>query len=105
MAGGKSKKAGSRSMIECRTCKICVDLESCKGLTEMRVNLGPFKKNVIPYLALVKTITHLAILLLSRQFSSRQFSSQVVSSRQFSTHQFSDLTSRLKLHSQISSQF
>ncbi|KAF2350351.1 SGNH hydrolase-type esterase domain [Trinorchestia longiramus] len=35
MAGGKSKKAGSRSMIECRTCKMWVDLESCKGLTEM----------------------------------------------------------------------
>ncbi|KAF2356427.1 hypothetical protein FHG87_012814 [Trinorchestia longiramus] len=34
MAGGKSKKAGSRSMIECRTCKM-VDLEFCKGLTEM----------------------------------------------------------------------
>ncbi|KAF2353496.1 hypothetical protein FHG87_015747 [Trinorchestia longiramus] len=36
MAGGKSKKAGSRSMIECRTCKMWVDLKSCKGLTEMR---------------------------------------------------------------------
>ncbi|KAF2358611.1 hypothetical protein FHG87_010637 [Trinorchestia longiramus] len=35
MAVGKSKKAGSRSMIECRTCKMWVDLESCKGLTEM----------------------------------------------------------------------
>ncbi|KAF2365667.1 hypothetical protein FHG87_003584 [Trinorchestia longiramus] len=35
MAGGKSKKAGSRSMVECRTCKMWVDLESCKGLTEM----------------------------------------------------------------------
>ncbi|KAF2345303.1 hypothetical protein FHG87_023942 [Trinorchestia longiramus] len=35
MAGGKLKKAGSRSMIECRTCKMWVDLESCKGLTEM----------------------------------------------------------------------
>ncbi|KAF2355000.1 hypothetical protein FHG87_014246 [Trinorchestia longiramus] len=29
------KKTGSRSMIECRTCKMWVDLESCKGLTEM----------------------------------------------------------------------
>ncbi|KAF2346730.1 hypothetical protein FHG87_022515 [Trinorchestia longiramus] len=35
MAVGKSKKTGSRSMIECRTCKMWVDLESCKGLTEM----------------------------------------------------------------------
>ncbi|KAF2348593.1 hypothetical protein FHG87_020650 [Trinorchestia longiramus] len=35
MAGGKSRKAGSHSMIECRMCKIWVDLESCKGLTEM----------------------------------------------------------------------
>ncbi|KAF2350987.1 hypothetical protein FHG87_018256 [Trinorchestia longiramus] len=35
MAGGKSKKAGSLSMIECMTCKIWVDLDSCKGLTEM----------------------------------------------------------------------
>ncbi|KAF2350625.1 hypothetical protein FHG87_018620 [Trinorchestia longiramus] len=34
MAGGKFKKAGSRSMIECRTCKLWVDLESCKGMTE-----------------------------------------------------------------------
>ncbi|KAF2361034.1 SGNH hydrolase-type esterase domain [Trinorchestia longiramus] len=35
MAVGKSKKTGSRSMIECRTCKMWVDLDSCKGLTEM----------------------------------------------------------------------
>ncbi|KAF2343546.1 hypothetical protein FHG87_025698 [Trinorchestia longiramus] len=35
MAGGKSKKAGSRSMIECRTCKMWLDLESYKGLTEI----------------------------------------------------------------------
>ncbi|KAF2347000.1 hypothetical protein FHG87_022241 [Trinorchestia longiramus] len=35
MAVGKSKKTGSHSMIECRTCKMWVDLESCKGLTEM----------------------------------------------------------------------
>ncbi|KAF2362709.1 hypothetical protein FHG87_006530 [Trinorchestia longiramus] len=35
MAVGKSKKTGSRSMIECKTCKMWVDLESCKGLTEM----------------------------------------------------------------------
>ncbi|KAF2345048.1 hypothetical protein FHG87_024196 [Trinorchestia longiramus] len=35
MAVGKSKKTESRSMIECRTCKMWVDLESCKGLTEM----------------------------------------------------------------------
>ncbi|KAF2355536.1 hypothetical protein FHG87_013712 [Trinorchestia longiramus] len=28
-------KTGSRSMIECRTCKMWVDLESCKGLNEM----------------------------------------------------------------------
>ncbi|KAF2354006.1 hypothetical protein FHG87_015241 [Trinorchestia longiramus] len=35
MVVGKSKKTGSRSMIECRTCKMWVDLESCKGLTEM----------------------------------------------------------------------
>ncbi|KAF2349035.1 hypothetical protein FHG87_020208 [Trinorchestia longiramus] len=35
MAVGKSKKTASRSMIECRTCKMWVDLESCKGLTEM----------------------------------------------------------------------
>ncbi|KAF2356897.1 hypothetical protein FHG87_012351 [Trinorchestia longiramus] len=35
MVGGKSKKAGSRSMIECKTCKMWLDLESCKGLTEM----------------------------------------------------------------------
>ncbi|KAF2363653.1 hypothetical protein FHG87_005605 [Trinorchestia longiramus] len=35
MAVGKSKKTGSRSMIECRTCKMWVDLESSKGLTEM----------------------------------------------------------------------
>ncbi|KAF2365354.1 hypothetical protein FHG87_003880 [Trinorchestia longiramus] len=35
MAVGKSKKTGSRSMVECRTCKMWVDLESCKGLTEM----------------------------------------------------------------------
>ncbi|KAF2353023.1 hypothetical protein FHG87_016225 [Trinorchestia longiramus] len=32
MAGGKSKKAGSRSMIGC---KMWVDLESCKGMNEM----------------------------------------------------------------------
>ncbi|KAF2365266.1 hypothetical protein FHG87_003965 [Trinorchestia longiramus] len=30
-----SKKAGFRSIIECRTCKMWVDLEFCKGLTEM----------------------------------------------------------------------
>ncbi|KAF2348459.1 SGNH hydrolase-type esterase domain [Trinorchestia longiramus] len=35
MAGGKFKKAGPRDMIECMTCKKWVDLESCKGLTEM----------------------------------------------------------------------
>ncbi|KAF2347404.1 hypothetical protein FHG87_021839 [Trinorchestia longiramus] len=35
MAGGKSRKAGSRCIIECRTCEMWVDLESCKGLTEM----------------------------------------------------------------------
>ncbi|KAF2353778.1 hypothetical protein FHG87_015462 [Trinorchestia longiramus] len=35
MAVGKSKKTGSCSMIECRTCKMLVDLELCKGLTEM----------------------------------------------------------------------
>ncbi|KAF2349924.1 hypothetical protein FHG87_019320 [Trinorchestia longiramus] len=35
MAGGKSKNPGSHSMSECRTCKIWVDLESCKGLIEM----------------------------------------------------------------------
>ncbi|KAF2353838.1 hypothetical protein FHG87_015409 [Trinorchestia longiramus] len=35
MAGGKSKKAGSRRMIECRKCKMWVDLQSCKDLTEM----------------------------------------------------------------------
>ncbi|KAF2359329.1 hypothetical protein FHG87_009915 [Trinorchestia longiramus] len=35
MAGGKSKKAGSHGMSECRTCKMWVNLESCKGLTEM----------------------------------------------------------------------
>ncbi|KAF2354164.1 hypothetical protein FHG87_015083 [Trinorchestia longiramus] len=35
MAGGKSKKAGSHGMIECMICKMWVDLESCKGLTEM----------------------------------------------------------------------
>ncbi|KAF2357031.1 hypothetical protein FHG87_012216 [Trinorchestia longiramus] len=35
MAGGKSKKAGSCNMIECMTCKMWMDLESCKGLTEM----------------------------------------------------------------------
>ncbi|KAF2347322.1 hypothetical protein FHG87_021923 [Trinorchestia longiramus] len=35
MAVGKSKKTGSCSMIECRICKMWVDLESCKGLTEM----------------------------------------------------------------------
>ncbi|KAF2343544.1 hypothetical protein FHG87_025700 [Trinorchestia longiramus] len=35
MAVGKSKKTGSCSIIECRTCKMWVDLESCKGLTEM----------------------------------------------------------------------
>ncbi|KAF2345037.1 hypothetical protein FHG87_024208 [Trinorchestia longiramus] len=35
MAGGKSKKAGSRSMIECKTCKMWLDLESYKGLTEI----------------------------------------------------------------------
>ncbi|KAF2345330.1 hypothetical protein FHG87_023914, partial [Trinorchestia longiramus] len=34
MADGKSKKVGSRSMIECRTCKMGVDLEPCKGLTD-----------------------------------------------------------------------
>ncbi|KAF2350081.1 hypothetical protein FHG87_019165 [Trinorchestia longiramus] len=35
MAGGKSKKAGPRDMIECTTWKMWADLESCKGLTEM----------------------------------------------------------------------
>ncbi|KAF2358858.1 Gamma interferon inducible lysosomal thiol reductase GILT [Trinorchestia longiramus] len=35
MAGGKSKKAGPRDMIEYMTCRMWVDLESCKGLTEM----------------------------------------------------------------------
>ncbi|KAF2347994.1 hypothetical protein FHG87_021251 [Trinorchestia longiramus] len=35
MAGRKSKKAESWDMIECMTCTIWVDLESCKGLTEM----------------------------------------------------------------------
>ncbi|KAF2346818.1 hypothetical protein FHG87_022428 [Trinorchestia longiramus] len=35
MSVGKSKKTGSHSMIERRTCKMWVDLESCKGLTEM----------------------------------------------------------------------
>ncbi|KAF2366755.1 hypothetical protein FHG87_002486 [Trinorchestia longiramus] len=33
--GGKSKEAGSRSMIEYMTCRMWVDLESCNGLTEM----------------------------------------------------------------------
>ncbi|KAF2361297.1 SAC domain [Trinorchestia longiramus] len=35
MTGGKSKKAQSCSMIECMTCRIQVNLEACKGLTEM----------------------------------------------------------------------
>ncbi|KAF2364674.1 Reverse transcriptase domain [Trinorchestia longiramus] len=35
MTGGKTKKAATRDMIECMTCKTWVDLETCKGLTEM----------------------------------------------------------------------
>ncbi|KAF2357800.1 hypothetical protein FHG87_011446 [Trinorchestia longiramus] len=35
MAGGKSKKTALRGVIECMTCKMWVDLESCKSLTEM----------------------------------------------------------------------
>ncbi|KAF2352458.1 hypothetical protein FHG87_016785 [Trinorchestia longiramus] len=35
MSGGKFKKARPRYMIEWMTCKKWVDLESCKGLTEM----------------------------------------------------------------------
>ncbi|KAF2358981.1 hypothetical protein FHG87_010261 [Trinorchestia longiramus] len=40
MAGGKSKKAGPCSMIECMMCKMCVKLESYKGLTEMSESQG-----------------------------------------------------------------
>ncbi|KAF2348098.1 Zinc finger C2H2 LYAR-type [Trinorchestia longiramus] len=39
MADCKSKKAGSRCMIHCRMCKMSVDLESCKGLTEMSLSV------------------------------------------------------------------
>ncbi|KAF2367187.1 hypothetical protein FHG87_002042 [Trinorchestia longiramus] len=34
-ADGKSKKAGSHSMAECTTCRMWVDLKSCKSFTEM----------------------------------------------------------------------
>ncbi|KAF2356547.1 hypothetical protein FHG87_012695 [Trinorchestia longiramus] len=40
MAGGKSKKAGPHNIIECITCRMWVDLESCKGLTEMSESQG-----------------------------------------------------------------
>ncbi|KAF2357111.1 hypothetical protein FHG87_012128 [Trinorchestia longiramus] len=45
MAGSKSKMAGSHSMIECMTCRMWVDLESCKGLTEMSES----EKNILVF--------------------------------------------------------
>ncbi|KAF2359140.1 hypothetical protein FHG87_010107 [Trinorchestia longiramus] len=35
LAGGKSKKVVPHNTIECTACKMWVDMESCKGLTEM----------------------------------------------------------------------
>ncbi|KAF2363824.1 hypothetical protein FHG87_005411 [Trinorchestia longiramus] len=45
MAGGKFKKAGSCSMIECMMCRMWVDLEMCKGFTEV----GESEKNKLVF--------------------------------------------------------
>ncbi|KAF2350568.1 hypothetical protein FHG87_018674 [Trinorchestia longiramus] len=80
MAGGKSKKAGSRSMIVCRTSKMWVDLESCKGLTEM--NESERKKLVFDcWKCMVDERVKMANVNMKKEVENKRLKAEVVSLR------------------------